>query len=283
MSEGQPTVLELLTLAAGYLQKKGVDHARREADALLGHVLELDRLHLYLEFETRPSKAEVDRFRELMKRRGQREPQQYLIGQVSFNGLTLKVDPRALIPRPETEALAQRLKTLLPEKAGVAMDLGTGTGCLALSLAKAGCETVLATDLSADALALAKENAELNGLQLQFAQGPLLDPWKQSGVGALDLLVSNPPYINDGEALQEELRSEPALALFGGPDGLAVLRPLLAQAPDALKPGGWLALECGLGQPEILAEQARRGGAFSEIRIEKDPFNLDRFLIARRA
>ena len=276
----RPTVLELLQLAAGYLDKKGVASARREADALLGHVLEKDRLHLYLAFEERPSATEVDLFRAAMKRRGEREPLQYIVGEGRFLELRLKLDKRALIPRPETEALAQRLRSLVAAGAQGA-DVGTGSGCLALSLAAHGVE-MQASDLSADALALARENAALNGLEakLRFAQGSLLEPIE----GPLDLIVSNPPYICAGEALQPEVGGfEPALALFAGADGLEALKPLLEQAPGKLKPGGWLALECGKGQPQGLADAARATGAWSEILIEEDPFGVPRFLIARRA
>jgi release factor glutamine methyltransferase len=272
--------LELLQLAAGYLEKKGVASARREADSLLGHVLEKDRLHLYLAFEERPSSTEVDLFRALMKRRGEREPLQYLLGEGRFLGLRLKMDKRALIPRPETEALAGRLRRLVGPGARGA-DIGTGTGCLALSLAAHGVD-MLATDVSAEALALAQENALLNGLEgkLRFAQGSLLEPVTE----ALDLIVSNPPYIIQGTALQPEVGGyEPALALFGGADGLSLLRPLLVQAPSKLKPGAWLALECGEGQPVLLGDDARRTGAWSEILIEEDPFGVPRFLLAQRA
>jgi release factor glutamine methyltransferase len=275
----RPTVLELLQLAAGYLDKKGVASPRREADALLGHVLEKDRLHLYLAFEERPSTTEVDLFRALMKRRGEREPLQYLVGEGNFMGLRLKLDKRALIPRPETEALAQRLRALVAA-GGSGADIGTGSGCLALSLAAHGLD-IQATDVSADALALASENAVMNGLQakLRFAQGSLLQPV----TGMLDLIVSNPPYIPEGTALQPEVGGfEPAQALFGGADGLSLLRPLLAEAPSKLKPGAWLALECGEGQPKLLAVDAQASGAWAQVLIEEDPFGVPRFLLTQR-
>jgi release factor glutamine methyltransferase len=269
-----------LQLAAGYLEKKGVASARREADALLGHVLEKDRLHLYLAFEERPSQTEVDLFRAAMKRRGEREPLQYILGEGRFLGLRLKLDKRALIPRPETEALAQRLRGLA-SAGGRGADVGTGSGCLALSLAAHGLE-MQASDVSAEALALAAENAVLNGLEgkLRFTQGSLLEPIE----GPLDLIVSNPPYIVQGTPLQTEVSGfEPAAALYGGTDGLACLRPLLAGAPAKLKPGAWLALECGEGQPAALADEARASGAWSEILVEEDPFGVPRFLLTRRA
>lgn len=280
------TVLELLTLAAAYLAKKGVDHARRDADALLGSVLNCDRLHLYLRFEEAPTEAEVDAFRALMLRRGEREPLQYLLGKVRFMGLSLACDRRALIPRPETEDLARLLRKLLGDAAGKrAADIGTGTGCLALSLAAQGAE-VLATDLSADALALAEANAAAAGLQgrLRFVHGDALAPLLSEGL--FDLLVSNPPYIPEGDraGLAPEVAAhEPALALFAGAEGLDLLRPLLAQAPAVLKAGGWAAFECGKGQPALLADEARASGAWADVRIEKDSFDVERFLICQRA
>lgn len=285
MSGPRRTVLELLGLAAGYLEKKGVPSARREADALLGHVLGCDRLHLYLRFEERPLQAEVDAFRALMLRRGEREPLQHLLGKARFLGLELKVDRRALIPRPETEDLAQRLRGLRDLRGARAADIGTGTGCLALSLAAAGAQ-VLASDLSAEALDLARENAEACGLQerVRFVRADGLGAL--AGEPAVDLLVSNPPYIPEGEGpgLQPEVgRFEPPQALFGGADGLAVLKPLLDGAPAHLVPGGWLALECGAGQAAGLAARARGSGAWASVAVEKDVFDAERFLICQRA
>jgi release factor glutamine methyltransferase len=278
------SVLELLTLAAGYLEKKGVPSARREADALLGHVLACDRLHLYLRFEEQPEAPQVDAFRALMLRRGEREPLQYLLGQARFLDLKLAVDKRALIPRPETEGLAKRLRGLLALEDARCADIGTGTGCLALSLAQQGA-AVLATDLSAEALALAAENAAANALagRLRFKQGDGLAALE--GEAPFDLIVSNPPYIAAGDSslAPEVAAHEPALALFSGPQGLDLLQRLLDGAPAHLKPGAWLALECGLGQPAGLAERARAAGAWAQVGIEKDVFDVDRFVVCQRA
>lgn len=286
MSEApRKSVLELLGLAAGYLEKKGVPAARREADALLGHVLGCDRLHLYLRFEEQPLQAEVDAFRALMLRRGEREPLQYILGRARFLDLELAVDPRALIPRPETEGLAKRLRGLLPLDGARAADLGTGSGCLALSLAAAGAQ-VLAIDISEGALALARQNAAALGLdgRLRFKLGDGLAAL--DGEAPLDLLVSNPPYIAsaDCDGLAPEVaRWEPRNALDGGPQGDEMLRAILGAAPPRLKPGAWLALECGAGQPAVLAEAARASGAWAAVDVEKDIFDVDRFLLCRRA
>jgi release factor glutamine methyltransferase len=279
------TVLELLTLAAGYLEKKGVPSARREADALLGHVLACDRLHLYLRFEEAPLAGEVDAFRALMLRRGEREPLQHLTGRCRFAGLELACDRRALIPRPETEDLAKLALGLLGDPVGKACaDIGTGTGCLALALAKAGAN-VTAVDLSPEALDLARANAEALGLAgaITFLAGDLCGPL--AGLPMLDLIVSNPPYVaeTDRAALAPEVGQwEPAMALFSGPQGLDAPRRLLAEAPALLAHGAWLAMELGLGQPALLAGDARASGAWAEVRVEKDGFEVDRFLVCRR-
>jgi release factor glutamine methyltransferase len=284
MNPPRKTVLELLTLAAGYLDKKGVPSARREADALLGQVLGCDRLHLYLRFEEQPLDGEVDAFRALMRRRGEREPLQYILGSVRFRGLKLAVDRRALIPRPETEDLARRLEGLLPLQGIRAADIGTGSGCLALALAQAGAELV-ATDLSAEALALAAENAAACGLgaRIRFKQGDLLAPL--DGEAPFALLVSNPPYIDaaDAAGLQPEVRDhEPASALFAPQQGLELLQRLLEGAPARLAPGGWLALECGAGQAKRLAETAQSSKAWRDCRVEMDGFDVERFLLCQR-
>jgi release factor glutamine methyltransferase len=277
------TVLELLSLAAGYLGKKGVPSARREADALLGHVLGCDRLHLYLRFEEQPLGPEVDAFRALMLRRGEREPLQYLTGNCRFLDFTVACDKRALIPRPETEDLAKLAFGLLgpPEGRRVA-DIGTGTGCLALALAKAGAQ-VSAVDLSPQALELAGENALALGLRLELLQGDLCAPLQ--GQAPYDLLISNPPYIGEAEreGLQPEVgRYEPPLALFSGPEGLDAPRALLAQAQAHLAPGGWLVMELGKGQAARLTAEAD-GQGWAERRVEKDSFDVERFLACRRA
>lgn len=279
------TVLALLNWTAGHLAKKGVPNPRREADALLGKVLDLDRLQLYLAFETLPSPAELGSFRELVRRRGEREPLQHLLGEVTFDGLRLRCDRRALIPRPETEGLAQKAAALPLPDGGVA-DLGTGSGCLALSLHRRLARPVLATDISAEALELARENAQALGSAdgLRFEQGALFEPFSRVRLAPLALLVSNPPYVPEaGRAdLQPEVgRFDPSQALFAGEDGLAVLRPLLAGAPAWLAPGAWLALECGEGQASRL--KSEQGPAWAESVVEKDLFGVERYLFCRRA
>jgi release factor glutamine methyltransferase len=278
------TVLRLLQWTTEHLKGKGIGNARRESEDLLGHVLELDRLKLYLQFETLPSPTELEAFRGLVRRRAAREPLQHLLGHEMFCGLRIKCDRRALVPRPETEGL---VKAVIAEMgpglqgAGVA-DLGTGSGCIALALLKAGAGNALAVDSSAEALELARENAESLGLaaSLRLRQGDFLESLRGE---RFRLLVSNPPYIPLGEKarLQPEVRDhEPAAALFGGQDGREALRLLLAGAAAHLEDGGLLALECGMGQAGGLQEEFK--GAWPRLWTLQDPFGIERFLMARK-
>ena len=278
------TVLELVQWTTGFLKQKGIENGRREAEDLLGQVLELDRLKLYLAFEDQPGPLALARFRELVARRAKREPLQYLLGWQPFLGMKIKCAAGVLIPRPETERLAQlALERLAPlGEAARFADIGTGTGCIALALAQGSAASGMATDLSEAALSLAAENARALGLaeRIEFLLGNLCGPLE----GAFDLIVSNPPYIaeSDKASLQPEVRDfEPGEALFSGPDGLRELKQLLNDAPRHLKPGGWLMLECGKGQPELLKSGLNAG--FSEARIEADPYGVERFLILKKS
>jgi release factor glutamine methyltransferase len=278
------TVLDLIQWTTGFLKQKGIENGRREAEDLLGHVLELDRLKLYLAFENHPSPTELKIFRDLVARRGKREPLQYLLGWQPFLGMKIKCDPRALIPRPETEALAQVAIQELKNSASNARfaDIGTGTACIALALLKNSEAQGVASDLSPEALELARENAEAQELQnrLQFVLGNGTEALQ----GEFDLIVSNPPYIAMAErdSLQAEVRDyEPAQALFADEDGLKLLRELIQGAPKHLKAGAWLMLECGKGHPQLL--QTTLSKDWAETRIEKDPYGIDRFLLARKA
>ena len=251
------TVLEAIQKSSDFLGKKGIESSRLQAELLLAHLLKLPRMRLYLNFERALSPAETDALRELVKRRGQREPLQHIIGSTSFCGYEIAVNRHALVPRPETELLAelgwQFLSTLNAQRSN-AFDFGTGTGCIAITLA-ARCPNakITATDISADALALAKENAERNQVaeRIEFLQGdgfaavPKDEPF--------DLIISNPPYIPSAEiaTLQPEVRDfDPRGALDGGADGLDFYRKLAAEAQPFLKPGGKIMLEFGDGQAD---------------------------------
>jgi release factor glutamine methyltransferase len=283
------TVLSLIQWTKEYFESRKVEPARRQAEDLLGMVLELDRLHLYLQFEYQPTASELALFRNLVQRRAEGEPLQYLLGWQPFLGLKIKTDRRALIPRPETETLGQMLLESFKSREDLRIaDLGTGTGCLALGLCRLPGSQVWATDCSPEALSLARENAaalELEG-NLQFLQGSWFVPLGQAGVGDLDLAVSNPPYITAGDAaaLPREVRGfEPAGALIAGPDGREALREILQQAPSYLRAGGLLALECGAGQAEGLKIEALEGNGWKEARVEKDSCGIGRYLMAWKA
>lgn len=257
-------MLDILRKTTGYFEQKGVPEPRLQAELLMAHVLDCRRLDLYLQFERPLNATELDRLRPLVGRRGRREPLQYILGETEFFGLTLKCDARALIPRPETEELAEALVGHYgATPPATALDLGTGTGALALALASTWPEvTVTAVDASADALALARENAETCGLGNRVA-------WVESdwfaalGEARFDLIVSNPPYLTEvelGTAEPEVAAYEPAQALVSGADGLDDLRTIIAGAARHLAPGGLLALETGIAQHEALAVLAERAG-----------------------
>lgn len=274
------TVLEAIQKGAEFLAKKGVELPRLQTELLLAHLLKMPRMKLYLNFERALTPAETDVLRELVKRRGQREPLQHITGSTSFCGLDMAVNRYALVPRPETELLAEEgwqfLSTFNLQLA-TALDLGTGTGCIAIALAvKCPKARVTATDVSADALALAGENAKRNGVadRIEFLQGDgfaalqtvgqasRLSPSeeKKSETGKMpvlrfDLIISNPPYLPSAEiaALPPEVRDfDPRAALDGGTDGLDFYRKLSAQAKPFLKPAGRVMLEFGDGQAEAI-------------------------------
>jgi len=255
------TVLEAIQRSTGFLARKGVDSPRLQAELLLAHALGVPRLKLYLNFEQKLTGANLETVRELLRRRGNREPLQHIIGSTSFCGFEIKVNRHVLVPRPETEMLAERawqfLAALNPPP-GAALDFGTGSGCLAIALAAQcpGAE-VHAADISVEALRVARENAALNNLsdKIQFHSG--------DGFAALprglpfDLILSNPPYVPSAEieALAPEVRDhDPRLALDGGADGLDFYRRLAAEAANHLRPAGRIMLESGDGQAEQIRQ-----------------------------
>ena len=259
------TVLEVVRKTADFFAAKGIESPRLNAELLAGHALGLARMQLYLQFERTLSDAEAEKIRSLVRRRGQREPLQYLIGHVEFSGLTLKVDRRALIPRPETEFLVE---TIIGRRAdsppGSILDLGTGTGAIALALARKWPEaSVAAVDSSGEALDLARENAAAAGLEGRVSF--LKSDWFaaiESGA-RFELIIANPPYLSAAElaVCAPELREhEPAAALVAGEDGIADIRAILRTAQAHLAPGGLLALETGMDQHARLSPIAAEYG-----------------------
>lgn len=281
------TALELTRKAAAHMKERGIENARLEAELMLGSILELNRLQLYMQFDRPIDGVQLEQFRSMVRRRLKREPLQYIMGEAQFRTLQLRVDPRVLIPRPETELLVEQVLDFLraEQRGGPVLDLGTGSGAIAIAIAvEGGLDQVVASDLSSDALALARENAERAGVggRIEFRQGSL---WQVIRPGEhFDVVVSNPPYIAEPErmALQPEVRDwEPAQALFSGADGLDAVREIIAGAAARLTPGGLLAIEIGADQGEAVLELLERSPGLVESRIEKDLAGRDRMALAR--
>ena len=277
------TVLEVLQSTTLYFQKRNIDSPRLNAEHLLAHVLKRKRIDLYLEFERPLSESELAPLRELVRRRGAGEPLQHLLGTIEFCGRIFRCDRRALVPRPETEQLVEWLIShFKPELAIPRMiDVGTGSGVIALTLAAAFPNAeVTGIDISEDALTLARENAEGLGLanRVRFLKTNLLE----SVQPLFDLVVANLPYLSTEhrQELSREVLHDPEVALFAGARGDELMRQLIEQATSALRPGGTLAMEIGIGQSEPLVEALAEKN-YSDICTEKDYSGVIRFLFAR--
>lgn len=295
----QMTVLEILNRTKAFFERKGVPDARLDAEYIISHGLGMkSRMDLYLNFEKPLTAAELDTLRPLVARRANREPLQHIVGDTSFRGHIIKCDPRALIPRPETESIVDMaIERLKGAEAPFIVEVGTGTAAISIACAKeiAGAK-VLATDISDDALSLARENAQANGLDgaeaLQFAQGDLLDAVTGDAVATaagdaaakIDCLIANLPYIPDGEKgkLQPEVdKYDPELALYGGPDGLDLVRKLLQQTENKLSAGAPILLEIGSEQAELLKAEAGNYPWLEFEGIHKDYCGNVRFVSCR--
>lgn len=278
------TVLEVIKKTTEFFAGKGIESPRLNAELLVGHALALKRMQLYMQFERPLTERELDSLRPLVRRRGTREPLQYILGETDFFGLTLKVDRRALIPRPETERLLELVTTQLNAPPATILDLGTGTGAIALALARHWPEArVTAADLSPGALALAGENAAALGLAARVAlvQSNWFEDLPRDRT--YDLIVANPPYLSAEEtaAAAPEVRDhEPVQALKAEENGLADLRRIVAGAPRFLSPGGMLALETGIAQHAALAQLAAAAG-LAQGESRQDLTGRDRFFFAR--
>ena len=275
------TVLDVLQSTTAYFKKRAIESPRLNAEHLIAHSLGKKRIELYLEFERPLFETELAPLRELVRRRGQGEPLQHLLGTVEFADHVFVSDKRALVPRPETEQLVEYLCELSWPTTPRMLDVGTGSGVIALSLAARFPSAELhAVDISAEALALARENAARLGTpeRIHFSLGHLLEKVE----GPFDLVVANLPYVAAGEApqLAPEVRHDPATALFGGTVGDELIRELIVAAPPHLAPGGTLALEIGHDQAErlsaFLAEQN-----YHDIISKKDYAGIARFLFAQ--
>jgi release factor glutamine methyltransferase len=267
---------EALDSAVVALTAAGVDTPRLDAEVLLAHAMGTDRLRLVADRDARVEGAAVRAFQDAVRRRSvRREPVAYITGVKGFRHLELHVDPRVLIPRPETETLVEAAIEWLSEGARV-VDVGTGSGAIALALKDERPDLdVVATDVSDDALDVARGNAARLGLEVQFVRGDLL-----AGAGEVDAVVSNPPYVEDGAELAPEIvRHEPALALRAGPGGLDVLRRLVPAA--AARGASLLTVEHGLGQAEGVEALAREAG-FARTERRADLAGIDRVVVAWR-
>jgi release factor glutamine methyltransferase len=282
MATIQRTPADVLRAGADYLARHDVQSPRETAESLLMGLLATDRAGLYLRREGL-DQATARRFARALCARCRGTPIQYLTGEQQFRQLRLRVTPDVLIPRPETEVLVDAAVELIP-RAGQALvvDVGTGTGAVALAVKheRPG-SRVLATDLSGEAVALARENAARLGLEIEVLAGDLFDSLPDAIRGTVDLAVSNPPYLTEEEyeSLPPEVRAEPREALVGGTD---VHRRLVDEAPAWLKPGGWLVVEIGADQgPEVRA--LFEEGGFDAVEVLPDLAGRERIVRGRLA
>ena len=296
------TIKRVLDWTSGYLERKGDEHPRLSAEWLLAAVTGLSRVELYVNFDKPLEAAELDEMHAAIERRAAGEPLQYVTGEMPFRHIVLKCERGVLIPRPETEVLvgaalegvdaaarAHGEKDGAPDRPVRVLEVGTGTGCIALSIASERPGTlVTATDLSERAVALATRNREALGLEeaVDIVGCDLVSGVDDGLMGSFSVLVSNPPYIPtdilSSEVPAEVRDFEPELALDGGADGLDVFRRLLELAPRALEPGGMLAVELFEGSLEDAAALVRAQGGWASIEVREDLTHRPRVLVAVR-
>ncbi len=279
MPGGMKNVKDVVALSSAYLAAKGIDTARLDAEKLIGSVLGLDRLALYLHHDRPVTPAELDAIRPLLRRRADLEPVAYILGEVGFHRLVLKTDARALMPRSETETLVEVVLANLP-KGGTLLDVGTGSGAIAIAVNHERPDvTVTAVDRSTAALSLARENADRIGVAVEFFESDLA----AAVVGrTFDVIAANLPYIPDGDPRTEAgvVRHEPHLALYAGPDGLELIRRLVADAPALLNPGGMIVLENSDEQAAAVRGLLEAAG-FGEVAFHRDLAGVDRVVAGR--
>lgn len=279
-------VLEVIGVSGRYLEERGVESGRLNAEHLLAFVLGVDRLQLYLHFDRPLVAGELSRLKALLRRRAAREPLQYLMGSAAFRNLELEVGPGVAIPRPETEFLIDVVSAAAGRERvfAAALDVGTGSGCIAIALADEGlARAVTATDVSQDALELARRNAAASGHpEIEFRSGPMLDPVR--GL-TFDLVISNPPYLTAEEwrSAQPEVREwEPRLAMVADEGGLAVIRGLVEGLEAVVRPGGWVGLEIGRSQADTVAGLLRERPGIAGVSIHRDLAGRRRYVVATR-
>lgn len=278
------TIGRILKWTEQYFGTKGVESPRLDAEVLLSHVLKKERIYLYVHFDQPLEAAELAAYKELIKQRVNHVPVAYLLGQKEFMGLTFKVTPATLIPRPDTEILVQAAVERLRGREKVSFaDIGTGSGAICLSVLSFVPDSTAATvDISQEARAVAEENAASLGMadRIEFFTGDLLEPIKDRKFTAI---LSNPPYIpgKDIEGLQAEVRcKEPYGALSGGEDGLDFYRRLCSEAPTLLEENGFMAFEVGIGQAAVVAKLAEENPLIQRTEILKDLAGIERVVLA---
>lgn len=287
----QWTIQKLLNWVTEYFTDKDIDSPRLSTELLLSYVLGLQRIELYTNFDSIVSKENLEELHELVKRCAEHEPVEHLTGKTQFFSLELKVTPDCLIPRPETELLAERAIEFLRKRIGrqYLCDLCTGCGCIAVVIAKnfAAAE-IIATDISDAALKIAAQNVKTHGLteRIKLLCGDLFEPIiSELDAAQFDLIVCNPPYVSSAEfeALDKKVKDyEPKTALFAGVDGLDVYRRIAQRVDEFLKPDGALMLEIGYAQGPAVKQLLKQAGCFAEIIIEKDFNNNDRVVTAKK-
>lgn len=285
------TILRLIEWTKDYFARAGLEEPRLSAEMLLAHVLGCPRLALYTQFDRQPAQEQLASFRELVKRAAANEPIAYLTGVREFYSLAFNVSPEVLIPRPETELLVDAVLELAKAagQRGLKLwDVCTGSGCVAIAAAHyVPTLSVLATDVSAAALAVAANNVQEHGLaeRVRLAQADLLSlPADAPMRGPFDIITANPPYVSDVQMakLPKVVLAEPPTALRAGPTGLEIIGQIIRQAPQHLCAGGTLAVEMGAGQAQAVYELLNQSGDFDSIRILKDAAGIERTAVAVR-
>lgn len=292
MTTSSYTVIEILNIMTDYLKKKKIENARLNAELLAGHVLKLNRVHLYLNFERPLQQFEVDELRKLLARRSNFEPIQYILGETEFYSLKLKVTPDTLIPRPETEILVEKVIEICRQKYQQnetisILDIGTGSGNIAIALAKnmTTCN-ITAIDKNPVTLKIAEENANFHSVsdRIKFIVQDIFENFDDS-FPHFDVIVSNPPYVSEKEfeMLPVEVKKfEPEVALQGGDDGANFYRRIVDLAKKNLQPEGFLAVEIGESQGKIIMEIFEKINSFKKTEVIKDMAQRFRIVVGYR-
>jgi len=285
------TILKLLNWITDYLSEKNIDSPRLSAELLLSHILNMQRIDLYTNFDRKVPKERLDLLHTLVKRAAQAEPIAYLTGKKEFYSIEMDITADCMIPRPETELLVERAIEFLRKRQGMqqACDLCTGCGCIAIAIARNVTNVYMtAADISPAALNVAAKNVQKYSLtdRIKLLCGDLFDPIiPKLEAGKFDLIVCNPPYVSTAEfeSLDKNVKDyEPKIALWAGSDGLDVYRKIAVKVDDFLKPGGVLILEIGYSQGQAVRDLLEKTGCFAEIKIEKDASDNDRIAVAKK-